>query len=52
MGESRLGRLKGVAMKAGQQLAMVASHMDLPEDIQKTLEKLLLLTRCSKSRKR
>lgn len=35
-----LGRLKGVAMKAGQQLAMVASHMDLPEDIQKKLEKL------------
>ena len=30
-----LGRLKGVAMKAGQQLAMVASHMDLPEEIQK-----------------
>ena len=35
-----LGRLKGVAMKAGQQLAMVASHLDLPEDIQKKLEKL------------
>ena len=35
-----LGRLKGVAMKAGQQLAMVASHMDLPEEIQRKLELL------------
>jgi predicted unusual protein kinase regulating ubiquinone biosynthesis (AarF/ABC1/UbiB family) len=35
-----LGKLKGAAMKAGQQLAMVASHMDLPPEIQRKLERL------------
>lgn len=32
-----LSKLKGAAMKAGQQLAVLAVHLDLPEDIRKSL---------------
>lgn len=35
-----LGRLKGAAMKVGQQVAMAASHLDLPEDVQRILGRL------------
>ena len=35
-----LSQLKGAAMKVGQQVAMAASTLDLPEDVQRTLSKL------------
>ncbi|MFT6160476.1 MAG: putative unusual protein kinase regulating ubiquinone biosynthesis (AarF/ABC1/UbiB family) [Myxococcota bacterium] len=35
-----LGTLKGAAMKAGQQLAMAAQHMDLPDEVKAPLAKL------------
>ncbi len=35
-----LGRMRGVAQKAGQQLALLASHLDLPEDVQQALGSL------------
>lgn len=37
---ARLSRLKGAAMKAGQQLAQLAVHLDLPDDVRTTLETL------------
>ena len=36
----RMGRLKGAAMKVGQQVAVMASQMDLPDDVQETLSAL------------
>ena len=35
-----LGRLKGAAMKVGQQIAMAANSLDLPEDVSRVLSKL------------
>lgn len=35
-----LGRLKGAAMKIGQQVAIAAQHLDLPDDVRATLSKL------------
>lgn len=32
-----LSKLKGVAMKAGQQLALLSVHLDLPEEVQQAL---------------
>lgn len=33
----RMGRLKGAAMKVGQQVAVLASQMDLPDEVQEAL---------------
>lgn len=35
-----LGTLKGAAMKAGQQLALAAQHMDLPDEVKAPLARL------------
>lgn len=35
-----LGQLKGAAMKVGQQVALAASHLDLPDDISQALSSL------------
>lgn len=35
-----LSKLKGAAMKVGQQVALMASAMDLPDDVQRALRKL------------
>jgi predicted unusual protein kinase regulating ubiquinone biosynthesis (AarF/ABC1/UbiB family) len=35
-----LSQLKGAAMKVGQQVALMASAMDLPDDVQRALRKL------------
>lgn len=36
----RLSRLRGAAMKVGQQAAVLAAHLDLPQDLQDTLGRL------------
>ncbi|MEZ4316388.1 MAG: AarF/ABC1/UbiB kinase family protein [Myxococcota bacterium] len=35
-----LSRLKGAAMKVGQQISLVASALDLPDDVQRSLRRL------------